>query len=61
MVSPRIKAQVVKRLVYVGDEVQKGQPLLVLSSVDMATAQSELLETAQEWHRTFPGTVLLEN
>ena len=44
MVSPRIKAQVVKRLVYVGDEVQKGQPLLVLSSVDMATAQSELLE-----------------
>ena len=50
-VTPRIDAQVVKRLVRLGDSVKAGQPLVVLSSVAMAEAQGELLVLANEWER----------
>jgi len=50
-ITPRIDAQVVKRLVQLGDEVSSGQALVILSSVAMAQAQGELLVTANEWQR----------
>ncbi len=50
-VTPRVSAQVVKRLVQVGQVIKIGQPLVVLSSVDMAKAQGDALMAAQEWER----------
>lgn len=50
-VTPRVSAQIVKRLVQVGQTVKIGQPLVVLSSVDMAKAQGDALMAAQEWER----------
>ncbi len=50
-ITPRIQAQVVKRLVKRGDAVKKNQPLVVLSSVKMAEAQAALLLAEQEWRR----------
>ena len=50
-VTPRIPAQVIKRLVRLGDPVKKGQPLVMLSSVEMAEAQGALLETNVELNR----------
>ncbi len=50
-VTPRIAAQVQKRHVHLGDAVKKGQPLVTLSSVEMAAAQGALLEAATEWRR----------
>ena len=50
-VTPRVSAQVVQRLAKLGDKVNTGQPLLTLSSVDMATAQGDLLVTHREWQR----------
>ncbi len=50
-VTPRIEAQVVTRLARMGDVVKKGQPLVTLSSVDMAEAQANLILTNQEWQR----------
>ncbi len=50
-VTPRIPAQVMKRLVRLGDQVKKGQPLVTLSSVEMAEAQGLLLETNVELNR----------
>jgi len=37
-VTPRIEAQVVKRHAVLGDIVKQGQPLVMLSSVEMAEA-----------------------
>lgn len=51
MITPRVSAQVVKRLVQVGQAVKAGQPLILLSSVEMAKAQGEALIAAQEWAR----------
>lgn len=51
LVTPRIQAQVVRRLVKIGDHVKQGQPLVRLSSVDMAKAQADLLLTQKEWVR----------
>ena len=51
IVTPRIQAQVVKRLVQIGDYVKKDTPIVRLSSVDMAKAQSSLLLAKKEWHR----------
>ena len=51
LVTPRIQAQVVQRLVKIGDHVKQGQPLVRLSSVDMAKAQADLLLTHKEWLR----------
>jgi RND family efflux transporter MFP subunit len=50
-VTPRITAQVVKRHAKLGDEVKKGQPLLTLSSVEVAEAVGELLGAHKEWRR----------
>lgn len=50
-VSPRINAQVIARHAVLGDEVEKGQALVTLSSVEMAEAQGQLLLAYKEWQR----------
>jgi len=50
-ITPRIAAQVVGRSVKLGDEVEKGQLLLTLSSVEMAEAQGAYLVAQREWER----------
>jgi cobalt-zinc-cadmium efflux system membrane fusion protein len=50
-VTPRIAAQIVARHVTLGDAVKSGQPLVTLSSVDVAEAQGALLVAEQEWQR----------
>ncbi|MCW9025482.1 MAG: efflux RND transporter periplasmic adaptor subunit [Gammaproteobacteria bacterium] len=50
-VTPRIAAQVMKRHVHLGDHVKKGQPLVTLSSVEMAEAQGALMEASVELRR----------
>lgn len=50
-VTPRITAQVAKRHVQLGDHVTAGQPLVTLSSVEMAEAQGMLIVADREWQR----------
>lgn len=50
-VTPRVSAQVVERQAKLGDTVSTGQPLVTLSSVEMATAQGDLLVSHREWMR----------
>ncbi len=50
-VTPRIPAQVVERHVQLGDHVGKGQPLVTLSSVEMAEAQGALMAADAERRR----------
>ncbi len=50
-VTPRIPAQVIIRHVTLGDRVEKGQPLVTLSSVEMAEAQGALIEADAELQR----------
>ncbi len=50
-ITPRIAAQIVKRHARLGDEVKTGQPLVTLSSVEMAEAQGQLLVANREWQR----------
>lgn len=50
-VTPRITAQVVARHVRLGEEVKIGQPLVTLSSVEMAAAQGALIVADREWQR----------
>ncbi len=50
-VSSRIQAQIIKRYARMGDKVVSGQKLLTLSSVEMASAQSQLLVSDREWQR----------
>ncbi len=50
-VTPRIAAQVTARHVRLGDRVTTGQPLVTLSSVEMAEAQGQLLVADREWKR----------
>ncbi len=50
-VTPRIAAQIVARQATLGDVVKQGQPLVTLSSVEVAAAQGALLIAAQEWRR----------
>ncbi len=50
-VVPRIAAQVITRSARLGDEVEKGQALVELSSIDMAEAQGDLLVAEREWRR----------
>ncbi|MDX2456999.1 MAG: efflux RND transporter periplasmic adaptor subunit, partial [Gammaproteobacteria bacterium] len=50
-VSPRVAAQILERLARLGDEIEKGQALVVLSSVEMAQAQGDLLVAEHEWGR----------
>lgn len=50
-VTPRITAQVVSRHVRLGEQVITGQPLVTLSSVEMAGAQGALIVADREWQR----------
>jgi len=50
-ITPRISAQVIDRHVVLGEVVKKGQPVVTLSSVEMAEAQGELLVSVREWQR----------
>jgi len=50
-ITPRISAQVIDRHVVLGEVVKKGQPLVTLSSVEMAEAQGNLLVVDREWKR----------
>lgn len=50
-VTPRINAQITARLTRLGDRVEQNQPLVRLSSVEMAEAQGDLLVSSQEWER----------
>jgi RND family efflux transporter MFP subunit len=50
-VTPRIAAQVVERRARLGDHVVQGQPLVTLSSVEMAEAQGDLQVAEREWQR----------
>lgn len=50
-VTPRITAQVLDRRVRLGATVEAGQPLVTLSSVQMAEAQGALIEADREWQR----------
>jgi len=50
-ISPRITSQVIGCHVELGADVRIGQPIVTLSSVDMAAAQGELLVADREWKR----------
>ena len=50
-VAPRIDAQVVSRHARMGGNVSAGDPLVTLSSVDMAEAVGDLLVDDREWQR----------
>ena len=50
-ITPRISAQIVARQVTLGDVVSEGQPVVTLSSVEVADAQGALLVAEQEWQR----------
>ena len=50
-VSPRITAQIMQRHVRLGEHVTSGQPLVTLSSVEMAEAQGSLQVAEREWRR----------
>ena len=50
-VTTRIEAQILKRMARLGEAVKKGQELLLLSSVEMAQAEGELLLADREWQR----------
>ncbi|KAG9592240.1 hypothetical protein KCV01_g11172, partial [Aureobasidium melanogenum] len=51
LVSPRVAAQVVTRKAKLGDVVAAGAPLVVLSSVDVAETQGQLIVASQDWNR----------
>lgn len=51
VVSPRVASQVVARKARLGDVVTKGQPLVVLSSVEVAETQGQLIVASQDWQR----------
>jgi cobalt-zinc-cadmium efflux system membrane fusion protein len=51
LVSPRVASQVVTRKARLGDAVTKGQPLVVLSSVEVAETQGQLIVASQDWQR----------
>jgi cobalt-zinc-cadmium efflux system membrane fusion protein len=51
LVSPRVASQVVARKARLGDVVAAGQPLVVLSSVDVAETQGQLIVASQDWQR----------
>ena len=51
LVTSRIPAQVVRRGARLGDTVKAGQPLVTLSSVEVAEAQGALVLAGREWQR----------
>ncbi len=50
-VTTRVPAQVVRRLAKLGDLVKAGQPLVTLTSVEVAEAQGEAQLKARDWSR----------
>ncbi|MCW8934567.1 MAG: efflux RND transporter periplasmic adaptor subunit [Gammaproteobacteria bacterium] len=50
-ITPRITAQIIGYHVVLGQEVKTNQPVLTLSSVEMAEAQGALLVADSEWRR----------
>ncbi|MFQ5660160.1 MAG: efflux RND transporter periplasmic adaptor subunit [Gammaproteobacteria bacterium] len=50
-ITTRIPVQIMTRHARLGDTVRSGQKLITLSSVEMATAQGELLVADREWQR----------
>ena len=50
-VTTRIEAQIIERKAKLGEHVTRGQPLVTLSSVEMAEAQGALLVADREWKR----------
>lgn len=51
LVAPRVESQVLARKVRLGDVVRAGQPLVVLSSVQVAETQGALIVAEQDWQR----------
>jgi cobalt-zinc-cadmium efflux system membrane fusion protein len=51
LVSPRVESQVLARKARLGDVVKAGQPLVVLSSVQVAETQGALIVAEQDWRR----------
>jgi cobalt-zinc-cadmium efflux system membrane fusion protein len=51
LVSPRVEAQVIARKAKLGDLVKAGQPLVALSSVQVAETQGALIVAEQDWQR----------
>jgi len=50
-ITPRIAAQIIERHARLGDIVEQDQPLVTLSSVEMAQAEGDLLVADREWRR----------
>ena len=50
-VAPRITAQIMQRHVQLGEHVETGQPLVTLSSIEMAETQGALQVANREWQR----------
>ena len=50
-VTPRISGQVVARHKRLGEQVEEGEAMATLSSVEMAEAQGGLIEADREWSR----------
>ncbi len=50
-VTPRVDAQIVARHARLGESVKRGRPLVTLSSVEVAGAQGDLIESDREWRR----------
>jgi cobalt-zinc-cadmium efflux system membrane fusion protein len=51
LVSPRVESQVLARKAKLGDVVKAGQPLVELSSVEVASTQGALIVAEQDWQR----------
>jgi len=51
VISSRISGQIVKRHINLGEQVSSGQPLITLSSINMAEAQKEFIVSYKEWQR----------
>jgi len=51
LVSPRVTAQVIERKARLGDMVAAGNPLVVLSSIEVAEAQGRLIVASEDWAR----------
>lgn len=51
LVSPRVESQVLARKARLGDVVKAGDPLVALSSVEVAGTQGALIVAEQDWQR----------
>jgi len=51
LVSPRIDSQVVTRKARLGDFVKAGEPLVTLSSIEVAETEGALIVAEQDWQR----------